>query len=114
MVTRKQLLRTYKSWRHNNPTASQRTLQLKRCGKKCFLGSKKSFPICNAGSCKPSKGGLISAFIRAREMTRRARDGTIKKHCAPYYYSIAKKAKTILKQLFSSSRKTRKTSYRKA
>jgi hypothetical protein len=99
MATRKQMLRSYKSWRRNNPTTHQRTLQMKRCGKKCFLGSKKSFPICNAGSCKRSKGGIMSAYVRARE---------IEKHRAPYYYAIAKKAKTLLKRLFSSSRKTRK------
>jgi hypothetical protein len=109
MVTRKQLARTQKSWRKNNPTAHERTLQLKKCGKKCFLGSKKSFPICNAGTCKPSKGGLIAAYIRAREMTRRARDRTIKKHRASYYYIIAKKAKTLLVKLFKSSRKIRKS-----
>ena len=109
MVTRKQLMRTYKSWRKNQPTRHQRTLQLKRCGKKCFLGSKKSFPICNAGSCNPSKGGLISAYVRAREMTRRARDRTIKKYRASYYYIVAKKAKTLLRKLFISSRKSRKS-----
>ena len=107
MVTRKQLLKTYKSWRRNQPTRHQRTLQMKRCGKKCFLGSKKSFPICNAGTCKPSKGGIMSAYIRAREMTRRARDRTIQKHRAPYYYSVAKKAKNLLRKLFISSRKTK-------
>lgn len=108
MVTRKQLARTQKSWRKNQPTAHQRTLQMKRCGKKCFLGSKKSFPICSVGTCKPSKGGLIAAYVRAREMTRRARDSTIKKHRASYYYSVAKKAKTFLKRLFVSSGKTRR------
>ena len=107
MVTRKQLIRTYKSWRRNQPTRHERTLQMNRCGKKCFVGSKKSFPICNAGSCKPSKGGLISAYIRARQMTRRARDRTIKKHRTSYYYNVAKKAKTLLHKLFISSRKTR-------
>ena len=113
MVTRKQLLKTYKSWRRNQPTRHQRTLQMKRCGKKCFLGSKKSFPICNAGTCKPSKGGLMSAYIRAREMTRRARDRTIQKHGAPYYYSVAKKAKNLLRKLFISSRKTKTRKTRK-
>ena len=108
MVTRKQLTRTQKSWRKNNPIARQRTLMLKRCGKKCFLGSKKSFPICNAGTCTPSKGGLMAAYVRAREMTRRARDRTIEKHRASYYYTIAKKAKTLLKRLFVSSGKTRR------
>jgi hypothetical protein len=85
---------------------------LQKCGKKCFLGSKKSFPICNAGTCKPSKGGLIAAYVRAREMTRRARDRTIEKHRASYYYIIAKKAKTLLVKLFKSSRKTRRRSGR--
>ena len=108
MVTRKQLIRTQKSWRKNNPTARERTLQLQKCGKKCFLGSKKSFPICNAGTCTPSKGGLMAAYVRAREMTRRARDRTIEKHRASYYYIIAKKAKTLLKRLFVSSGKTRR------
>ena len=109
MVTRKQLARTQKSWRKNNPTAHERTLQMKRCGKKCFLGSKKSFPICDVGTCKPSKGGLVAAYVRAREMTRRARDNTIKKHRASYYYIIAKKAKTLIVKLFKSSRKSRKS-----
>ena len=112
MVTRKQLSRTYKSWRHNKPTTHERTLQMKRCGKKCFLGSKKSFPICNAGTCKMSKGGIMSAYVRSREMTRRAREKTIQKHRAPYYYNISKKAKSLLKRLFKSSRKTRKNSRR--
>ena len=109
MVTKKQLIRTYKSWRRNKPSAHERTLQMKRCGKKCFLGSKKSFPICNAGTCKPSKGGIMSAYIRSREMTRRARERTIEKHRAPYYYNISKKAKTLLRKLFMTSIKTRKT-----
>ena len=110
LITRKRLLQSYKSWRRNCPTIRQRTLQLKRCGKKCFLGSKKSFPICNAGTCNKSKGGLVAAYVRAREMTRRARDNTIKKHRAPYYYNIAKKAKTHLAMLISSNKKTRKRS----
>jgi len=109
MVTKRQLLRTFKSWRNNKPSTHQRTLQMKRCGKKCFLGSKKSFPICNKGTCKTSKGGLVSAYIRAREMTRRARDRTIEKHRAPYYYRIAKNATKLLHKLFTSSKKIRKT-----
>lgn len=110
LITRKKLLQSYKSWRHNRPTTHQRTLQMKRCGKKCFLGSKKSFPICNAGTCKKSKGGIVAAYVRAREMTRQARNNTIKKHRAPYYYKIAKKAKTLLARLISSNKKTRKRS----
>jgi hypothetical protein len=50
----------------------------------------------------------MAAYVRAREMTRRARESTIKKHRASYYYSVAKKAKKLLVKLFKSSRKTRK------
>jgi hypothetical protein len=35
-----------KGWKKEQPSNHQRTLMLKRCGKKCFLGTKKSFPIC--------------------------------------------------------------------
>jgi hypothetical protein len=71
MVTRKQLLKTFKSWRKNNPTARERTLQLKKCGKKCFLGAKKSFPICKKNTCKISKKGVYAAYVRARQYHRR-------------------------------------------
>jgi hypothetical protein len=38
-----------------------------RCGKKCFLGSKKSFPICKKKTCKISRKGVYAAYIRAKE-----------------------------------------------
>ena len=57
-------------------------MMLKRCGKKCFLGPNKSFPICKKNTCKISKKGLQSAYNRARQY----------KH-----YSISKKAKRMLK-----------------
>lgn len=43
MVTKKQLMRTYKSWRRNKPTTHERTLQMKRCGKSVFLDRKNHF-----------------------------------------------------------------------
>jgi hypothetical protein len=55
---------------------------LKKCGKKCFLGTKKSFPICKKNTCKVSRKGVYAAYVRARQ-TKRNR--------------IAKKAKRILK-----------------
>jgi len=98
MATRKVYLRKLKSWTKHNPSTHQRTLMLQKCGKKCFLGSKKSFPICNKGTCTIRPGGVQAAYIRAREMTRRAREGTIKKHSASYYYNVAKKAKKMLRK----------------
>jgi hypothetical protein len=40
---------------------------LKKCGKKCFLGPKKSFPICKKNTCKVSKKGVYAAYVRARQ-----------------------------------------------
>ena len=54
---------------------------MKKCGKKCFLGPKKSFPICTKNTCKINKKGVYSAYIRARQYK---------------YNKISKKAKYIL------------------
>jgi hypothetical protein len=40
---------------------------LRKCGKKCFLGPHKSFPICAKGTCKISKKGLYAAYVRAKQ-----------------------------------------------
>ena len=40
---------------------------LKKCGKKCFLGPKKSYPICTKNTCKLNPKGIYSAFIRASQ-----------------------------------------------
>jgi uncharacterized protein YecT (DUF1311 family) len=40
---------------------------LKKCGKKCFLGPDKSFPICAKGTCKVNDKGLNAAYVRAKQ-----------------------------------------------
>ena len=40
---------------------------LKKCGKKCFLGPDKSFPICAKGTCKVNDKGLYAAYVRAKQ-----------------------------------------------
>ena len=40
---------------------------LKKCGKKCFLGPGKSFPICEKGTCKVNDKGLHAAYVRAKQ-----------------------------------------------
>ena len=40
---------------------------LEQCGKKCFLGPKKTFPICNKKTCKINRKGVYAAYIRAKE-----------------------------------------------
>jgi hypothetical protein len=73
-----------RGWSKQQPGYKQRTLMLKKCGKKCFLGSKKRFPICKKNTCKVSPQGVQSAYIRAKQF----------KHSA-----IAKKSKTLLRKL---------------
>jgi len=57
-----------KGWKHEKPGFHQRTVMLKKCGKKCFLGSRKSFPICKKNTCKISTKGVYAAYIRANNI----------------------------------------------
>ena len=63
-----------KGWAKQSPGLHQRTVMLKKCGKKCFLGANKTFPICAKNTCSVNKKGIHSAYIRARQrysMTKR-------------------------------------------
>jgi len=75
-----------RGWSRQNPNSHERTIMLKKCGRKCFLGSKKSFPICKKYTCKKSPQGVYAAYIRARQYSSKSRK----------YKIIAKKAKNIL------------------
>jgi hypothetical protein len=81
--------KSVKGWSKQSPNARQRTKMLRKCGKKCFLGSNKSFPICTKNTCKINKKGVRSAYMRAKEYI------TIKKGTRKYR-NIAKKAKNML------------------
>jgi hypothetical protein len=74
----------WKGWKRENPNQHQRTVMLKKCGKKCFLGTRKSFPICKKNTCTVSKKGVYAAYVRALQ-TKRNR--------------VAKKAQRMLKKL---------------
>jgi hypothetical protein len=77
-----------KGWSKQSPSIKERTTMLKKCGKSCFLGPNKSFPICIKKTCKKSRKGILSAYIRAKEyMTIK---GTKK------YSRIARKAKKMI------------------
>lgn len=69
-------------WKNEKPSYHQRTVMSQKCGKKCFLGPNKSFPICKKNTCKRSKKGIYAAYIRAREYK---------------YNKIASRAKKMLK-----------------
>lgn len=77
-----------KNWAKQSPGTHERTNMMKTCGKKCFLGPKKSFPICTRNTCKRNRKGIYAALIRAREYTRIK--GSQK------YRNITKKARRLL------------------
>ena len=79
----------WSGWKNQAPTRKQRTTMYKKCGKKCFLGSKKSFPICIKNTCKISKKGVYAAYVRSREYRKRG----------SRYYAISHKARNMLKKL---------------
>lgn len=60
-----------RGWKLEKPGYHQKTVMLKRCGRKCFLGPGKSYPICTKNTCKINSKGLYSAFIRSRQFHRR-------------------------------------------
>ena len=60
-----------RGWKKQQPNNRQRTIMFKKCGKKCFLGPKKSYPICTKNTCKINKKGVYSAFIRSRQFHRK-------------------------------------------
>jgi len=66
-----------RGWKKQVPGYRERTVMLKRCGRKCFLGPGKSYPICTKNTCKVNPKGVYSAFICSRQfhhgnVTRRA------------------------------------------
>jgi hypothetical protein len=77
--TRKNL--PWKGWKKEAPSTHQRTVMMQKCGKKCFLGPNKSYPICKKNTCKISRKGVYAAYIRARQYHKR---------------NISKKAKKML------------------
>lgn len=75
-----------KGWKNEKPGYHQKTVMLNKCGRKCFLGKKTSFPICKKNTCKISSKGVYAAYIRSRQYGTRGRK----------YRNISKKAKKIL------------------
>jgi hypothetical protein len=73
----------------------------RKCGKKCFLGPKKSFPVCAKGTCKVNTKGLYAAYVRARQWGKRR--SSYKGRSRPTmkqgtYKRVARKAKSMLKR----------------
>jgi hypothetical protein len=58
---------TTRGWKREKPSYKQRSVMLKQCGRKCFLGPGKSYPICTKNTCKVNPKGVYSAFIRSKQ-----------------------------------------------
>ncbi len=71
----------WRGWKKEKPGYHQKTVMLKRCGTKCFLGPNKKYPICKKNTCKISSKGVYAAYIRSRQYHRK---------------NISKKAKNML------------------
>ena len=69
----------WRGWKREKPGYHQKTVMLKKCGKKCFLGKNKKFPICKKNTCKISKKGVYAAYVRARQYKHRKISAKAKK-----------------------------------
>lgn len=87
MKTRKRV--PWAGWKAEKPGYHQKTVMLKKCGKKCFLGKGKSFPICKKNTCKVSKKGVYSAYIRSRQYSNKNKT----------YKKIATRAKKLIQSM---------------
>jgi len=84
--TRKNVVR---GWKKMSPGFHDRTVMLKKCGRKCFLGPGKSFPICKKKTCKISSKGVYAAYMRGREYSSKGKK----------YRNISKRANNMLKRM---------------
>ena len=86
-------------WAKLAPGEKQRKEMLYKCGKKCFLGPKISFPICAKNTCKINRKGVYAAYIRARQWGKKPssyKGLTRPTHSRKTYTKIAKRAKRLL------------------
>ena len=60
-----------RGWKRQGPGRHERTLMLKRCGRKCFLGPGISYPICTKKTCSINMRGVQSAYNRSRQFHKR-------------------------------------------
>jgi len=73
----------WRGWSKKSPSFKERKNMSKKCGRKCFLGPKTSYPICSKNTCKINNAGVYAAYVRSRQYKKT---------------SISKKALRILKK----------------
>ena len=85
-------------------TIGDRSAVLSKCGPRCFLGSRKTFPICarlgaGADACKIDSRGVAAAYSRAREwaaITARKKRSASGARAFRKYTAVARRARAIL------------------
>ena len=97
-------------WSASSPkSVGDRSAVLKKCGRRCFLGPGKSFPVCarlgstsGAGTCKIDRHGVQAAYSRAREwaaITARKKRTSANAREHRKYTAIARRAKSLLSRI---------------
>jgi hypothetical protein len=89
-------------WGKVAPKGHARTVMLRKCGRKCFLGPKKSFPICTKGTCKVNPKGVYAAFVRSRQWgkPKSAYKGRSRPtHRRSVYTRVARRANRMLRRM---------------
>jgi hypothetical protein len=102
-----------RKWSRDAPKSiGERSAVLSKCGRRCFLGPGKTFPICarlgsgagaGSGACKVDRRGVAAAYSRAREwasITARKK-GKKASRAHRRYTAVARRAKAILSKLHS-------------
>ena len=93
-------------------SVGERSAVLSKCGRRCFLGPGKTFPICmrlgsgsgsgsgsESGACKIDRRGVAAAYSRAREwaaITARKKRSASGARAHRRYTTVARRARAIL------------------
>ena len=109
MVNKKYRVSSSKWSRVAPKTVGDRSALLSKCGRRCFLGPGKTFPICarlgsgDGGACKISRRGVVAAYSRARQWAaiteRKKRSSTKAASAHRRYTAVARRARVILSKL---------------
>ena len=95
-------------WGKEAPFGAQRTRMFRKCGYRCFLGTKTpgdkqhpDFPICTKNTCHINPKGLYAAYIRAKEWGNKKSTYKGKDHprlMRKTYKNISRRAKRMLEK----------------
>jgi hypothetical protein len=97
--------RSSRGWSRVAPrSVGERSAVLSKCGRRCFLGPGKAFPICTrlgsgSGACKIDRRGVAAAYSRAREwaaITARKKRTASGARAHRRYTTVARRARAIL------------------